>query len=124
MARRLLVALILSLLISIAVYVVLPRYGVVLPAWIPLLAFLTMVAGSIAIALENDAEKDEDRPEVIDPNGPYYSDAPPPDPDDLVRFDDEARPITCCGPRPVGEASKRVRSAQGRQGAHGGSCCG
>jgi len=118
MARRLLVALILSLLISIAVYVVLPRYGVVLPAWIPLLAFAAMVAGSIAITLEKQAEEDagEDAPAT---DGLYYSDAPPPDPDDLVRFDEEARPITCCGPRPIGEASQRFK-----KNAQGGSCCG
>ena len=60
MAKRLSIALVLSILIGFGCYVILPRYGVTLPPWVPVLAFAFMFVASVAVELERDSEDDDE----------------------------------------------------------------
>lgn len=75
-ARRLVVAFILVALLALLAYVVLPQFGLHLPALIPPIAFLVITIGSLLSA---------DAPAKADP------------PCDC---DSDGRPICCSGPRP------------------------
>ncbi len=89
MAFRLSIAFFVSILIAIGCWLILPNYGVYLPAWIPLLAFGVMAVACVLSELEQDKDDEHDD-------------------DDEDSGDDEGRSLTCCGPRPVGEMSRRA----------------
>jgi hypothetical protein len=81
-ARRLAIAFLLIMTTGAVCWVVLPRFGMVLPPAAVLAIFGVMAFASLATLLER-------RPRT-------------PAPREL----DGARPIRCCGPRPVGEMSR------------------
>lgn len=92
-ARRLAIAFVLVLATGAVCWVVLPQFGMVLPAPVVLLVFGVMAFASLAPLFE-------DRPSTPAP-----------------REEDPGRPITCCGVRPVGEMSRK------RQGDGGSCGC-
>lgn len=79
--RRLVVAFVLIMLTGAVCWVVLPRYGMVLPLPAVLMIFFVMAFASLAPLLES-------RPKA----------APP---------EDMGRPLKCGGPRPIGELSRQ-----------------
>lgn len=91
MAFRLSIAFFITVLIAIGCLVILPNYGIALPAWIPLLCFGVMVGACVLSELEQDKEDDDD--------------------DDEDDTDGEGRSLTCCGPRPIGEMSRRANQS-------------
>jgi len=101
-ARRLLVAFVLIVIVALTCWVVLPRFGVHFPPIVPLLAFGVMLAPVVLPARTRGT-----RTSPI--GGPHA--------DGSCACSDAARPIGCCGPRPVGEASRHARARA--PGAHG-----
>ena len=94
-ARRLVVAFILVMATGAICWVVLPRFGMSLPPAAVLALFGVMAFASLAPLFENRKPA-----------------ATPPEPD-------TSRPISCCGLRPVGEASRKRAE---RRDCSGGSC--
>ncbi|MCH7791482.1 MAG: hypothetical protein IID31_04280 [Planctomycetes bacterium] len=106
MAKRLSIALVLSILIGFGCYVILPRYGVTLPPWVPVLAFAFMVVASVAVELERDSEDDDEEQDACS--------CDPADRDETGDgVPDDARSVGCAGPRPVGEASRTKPAGPG-----------
>ncbi len=91
-ARRLAIAFILIMVTGGVCWVVLPRFGMVLPAPAVLMIFAVMAFASLA---------------------PLFESRPKP-----TRELDDARPIRCGGVRPVGELSRKARDHS----CGGGSC--
>jgi len=92
-AKRLVVAFILVVATGAACWVVLPRFGMVLPPVVVFLLFGVMAFASLAPLFEG---RSAERP---------------------TSELDDARPITCSGVRPVGEMSRRRQNR-----CDGGSC--
>ncbi|MCA9304807.1 MAG: hypothetical protein KC996_11855 [Phycisphaerales bacterium] len=81
LARRLFIAFALIALLGVVFYIVLPHYGVHMPAILPLLCFGAILVGTVLSA------RDEAMSNA--PNG-------------CACTDDDGRPIGCCqGPRPL-----------------------
>lgn len=99
LARRLFVAAVLIGITAIVCWVVLPRYGMVLPPIVPPLVFIAIFLGAVLSHAEEHAVYDED----ADEDNPRSSTS-------LARRqagdlacqtpDEDGRPITCGGPRP------------------------
>ncbi len=70
LARRLVVAFILIVLLGVVFYAVLPQYGLKLDPMIPVLSFLTILIGAVLTAAEE--AKDSDDPD--DPDDPDDND--------------------------------------------------
>lgn len=84
LARRLFIAFAMIALLGVVFYIVLPHYGVYMPAILPLLCFGAIVVGTLLSAREEAALLNE-------PEDPGCACA-----------DDDGRPIGCCqGPRPL-----------------------
>lgn len=84
-ARRLLVAFVACVVIGVGFWSLAPRFGVDLPLWLPLIAFVAILAGALL-------------------NLPAAPAAPTDDPDA-----GDGQPVGCCpGPRPVGSLSHRA----------------
>lgn len=84
LARRLFIAFALIALLGVVFYIVLPHYGVYMPAILPLLCFGAILVGTILSAREEASI-------LSDPDDPGCGCA-----------DDDGRPIGCCqGPRPL-----------------------
>ena len=66
LARRLVIAFILILILGVVFYVVLPQFGLKLNPLVPVLSFLAILAGAILTAVEES--KDPDDPD--DPESP------------------------------------------------------
>lgn len=66
LARRLIVAFILILILGVVFYVVLPEYGLKLDPLVPVLSFLAILIGAVMTAVEEN--KDTDDPD--DPDNP------------------------------------------------------
>jgi len=76
--RRLLIAALLCIALSLACWLLLPRVGFDVPWWVPLVGFIVILAGSLAPLLDRegpDADQDE-----------FLNDDPGPSPADLERF--------------------------------------
>lgn len=110
LARRLFVAAVLIAITAVVCWVVLPRYGMVLPPIVPPLVFVAIFLGAVLSHAEEHADHDEDDDT---PGAPRHA-------SDLARSssslgqacqtpDDEGRPITCGGPRPPRFLSKRPK---------------
>lgn len=80
--RRLVIGFVLCCAIAGVCWVVLPRFGVWVPVWLPLGAFVLIVVASIAASPDNP-DADDGRPDA----GCCKA--------------DEGRPICCSGPRPM-----------------------
>jgi len=98
LARRLFVAAVLIGVTAIVCWVVLPRYGMVLPPVVPPLVFVAIFLGAVLSHSEEHAVYD-DKGDRIDAEG---SSALARRPTGLAcqTPDEDGRPITCCGPRP------------------------
>ena len=83
--RRLAIALGLSIVLAFLCFVLAPRWGVHLPAIVPLMGFVAIAVGTIMAAAEARPKPKKAADELDDPG----------------------RPMCCGGPRPVGEASRR-----------------
>lgn len=92
--KRLAVAFFLIMVTAAVCWVVLPRFGMVLPAPAVLMIFAVMAFASLAPLFEG-------RPKPAAP------------------AEDLGRPIKCGGPRPIGEMSRQRRDRS----CGGGSCC-
>ena len=92
-AKRLAMAFILIMVTGAACWVVLPRFGMVLPVPAVLMIFGVMAFASLAPLFENRAKPEAPKEEI-------------------------GRPIKCGGPRPIGELSRQRRDRS----CGGGSC--
>jgi len=88
LARRLVVAFILIALTAVGCWVVLPHYGLVLPPILPILAFATIVIGTVLAGAPEPQERRENNADWCD---------------------DGCTSCGCGGPRPIGEMSRRAR---------------
>ncbi len=77
MLRRLFIALVLIVLLSLACWLLLPRVGFIVPWWVPILAFLAIAGGTLATMLDRTPETDRDE---------FLSDDPGPSAADIERF--------------------------------------
>lgn len=59
LAVRIFTAFLLVVAITIAGRLVLPRFGLLLPLWVPVLAFVAIAASAILVAWENRPRDDE-----------------------------------------------------------------
>ena len=106
MAKRLSIALILSIILGFGCYVILPRYGVTLPPWVPVLAFAFMLVASVAVELERDSEHEQEEQDVC--GG---------DPGDRVHTGDGCDERRTCpthphdNARPIDRAGQRARES-------------
>jgi len=91
LARRLIIAFVLILILGVVFYVVLPEYGLKLDPIVPVLSFLAILAGAILTAVEEN--KDSDDPD--DPDNPDNSD------DEDSCGNDGCAVGMCSGPRPL-----------------------
>jgi F0F1-type ATP synthase assembly protein I len=83
LARRLFIAFAMIAVLGVVFYIVLPHYGVRMPAILPVLCFIAIMVGTVMAAREDATNTDDD-------------------PDQCCREDDDGRPIGCCqGPRPL-----------------------
>lgn len=82
LARRLLIAFILIVLLGVGFYIVLPHYGLRLPPFVPIVCFIAIAVG----ALLNTGDT---------PYEPYF------DPDDEENCDGGCAVGMCPGPRPL-----------------------
>jgi hypothetical protein len=80
--RRLAVAFALAVVLAFLCFVLAPQWGVHLPMLVPLMGFGAIALGTIMAAAEAQPKA-----------------KPPQEPPE--------RPMCCCGPRPVGEATRR-----------------
>jgi hypothetical protein len=69
LARRLFVAAVLIVLIALVCWLLLPRAGVHVPWWVPVLAFAVILVAAAARAGEPGTEDDEQPPESPDVAG-------------------------------------------------------
>ncbi|MBX3316568.1 MAG: hypothetical protein KF902_06860 [Phycisphaeraceae bacterium] len=79
MGRRLVIAFVLSCMIAAGCWIVLPRFGVWVPVWVPLAGFVLIVIATVAASRPGDDRDDNDTGGGCD----------------------EGRPICCSGPRPL-----------------------
>lgn len=86
LGRRLVVAFVLSCLIAAGCWIVLPRFGVWVPVWVPLACF-GLIAAAAVFAGHEDRAPDSDQ---VRPDAAGGCCQP-----------DEGRPICCSGPRPL-----------------------
>lgn len=59
LAVRLFTALLLVIAVTIAGRLLLPRFGLLLPLWVPVLAFAAIVAAALLVAWENRPRDDD-----------------------------------------------------------------
>lgn len=83
-ARRLVIAFVASCLLALICWVVLPRFDVWLPPWIPLVSFVVIMAAAIISARPDTTPDDAGG---SDPRGTSCC--------------DDGRPVCCSGPRPL-----------------------
>lgn len=82
--RRLVVGFVLCCLIAAGCWVVLPRFGVWVPVWVPLACFAIIAGAAVFARNEGDVSHDEE-------DGPGGG----------CCGGDDGRPICCSGPRPM-----------------------
>tara|TARA_R110000744_G_scaffold377680_1_gene492936 strand:+ start:130 stop:603 length:474 start_codon:yes stop_codon:yes gene_type:complete len=70
LARRLIVAFVLILILGIVFYVVLPVYGLKLNPMVPVLSFIAILVGAIMTAVEEQKDQDDHWDDPDDPRGP------------------------------------------------------
>lgn len=84
-ARRLVIAFVASCILALVCWVVLPRFGVWLPPWIPLASFVVIMIATV-LSARPDADELED-PDTQHASGSSCC--------------DDGRPVCCSGPRPL-----------------------
>jgi hypothetical protein len=107
-AKRLFIAFVLTIALTVVCVAVLPRYGLTQLALVPMLAFVVMVVATIAVEAERARDNDDSDESTCGCGGTCNC-------GDGCGCVDEcrcakqsaARPIGCSGPRPVGEASQQ-----------------
>jgi len=70
LARRLIIAFVLILILGIVFYVVLPIYGLKLNPMVPVLSFIAILVGAIMTAVEEQKDEDDHWDDPDDPRGP------------------------------------------------------
>lgn len=83
MARRLFIALLLIVAVSVGCWLVLPRYGVEVPVWMPLGGYVVIVLASVLPMLEREGAEEADEWRTPDPG---------PSPEDIERFNSGEEP--------------------------------
>lgn len=83
MAQRLVIALALIVALSVACWLILPRYGFDVPIWLPFAGYFIILLACVLPMLERE-QAEVDELHTIDPG---------PSPDDIARFggEDESR---------------------------------
>ncbi|MBN4052684.1 hypothetical protein JYU07_00205 [Roseiflexus sp. AH-315-K22] len=126
MAKRLFIAFVLTVALTVVCVAVLPRYGLTQLALVPMLAFVVMLVAAIAVEAQRARDDEEASPDESTCGCGGTCDCG----DGCGCVDScrcvkqsAARPIGCCGPRPVGEAS-RLRAPDRQDGQSGGGRCG
>ena len=69
LARRLIVAFILILILGVVFYVVLPQYGLKLDPIVPVLSFLAILIGAVMTAVEENKDSDDSEDDPDDDSG-------------------------------------------------------
>ena len=134
MARRLLVAFVLSVILTVVCAVVLAPYGMAQFALVPMMAFVVMAISAIVVEADRAREKaEEDKAageggegETTCGCGGVCDCGDGCGCVDSCRCVKQSamRPMGCCGPRPVGEASRIRDEGGGKGGSKGGCGCG
>lgn len=70
LARRLIIAFVLVMILGVIFYVVLPQYGLKLNPLVPVLSFIAIFAGAILTAVEESKGEDDHWDDPDDPRGP------------------------------------------------------
>ncbi len=131
MAKRLIIAFVLSVILTVLCVVLLTPHGLAQVAIVPMIAFVVMAIASIVVEADRareDAEQDKDRGDGDETTcgcGGVCDCGDGCGCVDSCRCVKQSamRPIGCSGPRPIGEAS-RLRDERAGEGGKGGCGCG